>query len=142
MISHCTKCCHSTLQQLGSWLNVFRLCGLSGYIQTGWKDEAQTGAESKTWQRTVFVMASSLIPGCQVMSDLLTIREKGVLVTLLEPQSKVSSFHFSIYKICNEVQSLLFLCGAKVKLNWTKTSFDILGVNGTINARKESMLWN
>ncbi|CAK6955595.1 neural Wiskott-Aldrich syndrome protein isoform X1 [Scomber scombrus] len=34
-------------------------------------------------------MASSLISGCQVMSDLLTIREKGVLITLLEPQRKL-----------------------------------------------------
>ncbi|XP_044032887.1 neural Wiskott-Aldrich syndrome protein isoform X2 [Siniperca chuatsi] len=33
-------------------------------------------------------MASSVIPGCHVMSDLLTIREKGVLFTLLEPQCK------------------------------------------------------
>ncbi|XP_071351308.1 actin nucleation-promoting factor WASL [Trachinotus anak] len=34
-------------------------------------------------------MASSLIPGCHVMSDLLTIREKGVLFTLLEPHCKL-----------------------------------------------------
>ncbi|XP_027135455.1 wiskott-Aldrich syndrome protein [Larimichthys crocea] len=34
-------------------------------------------------------MASSLIPGCLVMSDLLTIREKGVLFTLLEPHCKL-----------------------------------------------------
>ncbi|XP_056245421.1 actin nucleation-promoting factor WAS [Seriola aureovittata] len=34
-------------------------------------------------------MASSLIPGCHVMSDLLTIREKGILFTLLEPQCKL-----------------------------------------------------
>ncbi|XP_026162121.1 neural Wiskott-Aldrich syndrome protein [Mastacembelus armatus] len=32
-------------------------------------------------------MASSLIPGSHAMSDLLTIREKGVLLTLLQPQS-------------------------------------------------------
>ncbi|XP_041837114.1 neural Wiskott-Aldrich syndrome protein isoform X2 [Melanotaenia boesemani] len=32
------------------------------------------------------MMASSLIPGCQVISDLLTIREKGVLITVLEPR--------------------------------------------------------
>ncbi|XP_049439878.1 neural Wiskott-Aldrich syndrome protein [Epinephelus fuscoguttatus] len=31
-------------------------------------------------------MASSLTPGIHAMSDLLTIREKGVLFTLLEPQ--------------------------------------------------------
>ncbi|XP_042263645.1 neural Wiskott-Aldrich syndrome protein isoform X2 [Thunnus maccoyii] len=34
-------------------------------------------------------MASSLIPGCQVMSDLLTIREKGVISTLLQPQHEL-----------------------------------------------------
>ncbi|XP_067443541.1 actin nucleation-promoting factor WASL isoform X2 [Thunnus thynnus] len=34
-------------------------------------------------------MASSLIPGCQVMSDLLTIREKGVISTLLKPQHEL-----------------------------------------------------
>ncbi|KAM8757518.1 actin nucleation-promoting factor WASL [Acanthopagrus schlegelii] len=34
-------------------------------------------------------MASSLIPGCHVMSDLLTIREKGILFTLLEPHCKL-----------------------------------------------------
>ncbi|XP_070758276.1 actin nucleation-promoting factor WAS [Enoplosus armatus] len=34
-------------------------------------------------------MASNLIPGCHVMSDLLTIREKGVLFTLVEPQCKL-----------------------------------------------------
>ncbi|XP_039654104.1 neural Wiskott-Aldrich syndrome protein isoform X1 [Perca fluviatilis] len=34
-------------------------------------------------------MASSLISGCHVMSDLLTIREKGVLFTLLGPQCKL-----------------------------------------------------
>ncbi|XP_040889316.1 wiskott-Aldrich syndrome protein [Toxotes jaculatrix] len=34
-------------------------------------------------------MASSLTPGCHVMSDLLTIREKGVLFSLLQPQSKL-----------------------------------------------------
>lgn len=39
-------------------------------------------------------MASRLVPGTQVMSDLLTIREKGILFTLLEPQCKVSSFSF------------------------------------------------
>lgn len=35
-------------------------------------------------------MASTLIPGCHVMSDLLTIREKGVIFALLEAQCKVS----------------------------------------------------
>ncbi|XP_026202644.1 neural Wiskott-Aldrich syndrome protein isoform X2 [Anabas testudineus] len=34
-------------------------------------------------------MASSLVPRAQVMSDLLTIREKTVLFTLLEPQCKL-----------------------------------------------------
>ncbi|XP_018529062.1 actin nucleation-promoting factor WASL-like isoform X2 [Lates calcarifer] len=34
-------------------------------------------------------MASSLVPGCHVMSDLLTIRERGILFTLLEPQCKL-----------------------------------------------------
>ncbi|XP_032370327.1 neural Wiskott-Aldrich syndrome protein [Etheostoma spectabile] len=34
-------------------------------------------------------MASSLISGCHIMSDLLTIREKGVLFTLLGPQCKL-----------------------------------------------------
>lgn len=34
-------------------------------------------------------MALSLITGSQVISDLLTIREKGVLISLLEPQCKV-----------------------------------------------------
>ncbi|XP_063767597.1 actin nucleation-promoting factor WAS [Eleginops maclovinus] len=34
-------------------------------------------------------MASGVIPGCQVMSDLLTFREKGVLFTLLHPQCKL-----------------------------------------------------
>ncbi|KAM7402044.1 hypothetical protein PAMP_017315 [Pampus punctatissimus] len=34
-------------------------------------------------------MASSLIPGCQVMSDLLTIREKGVLLTVLKTKCKL-----------------------------------------------------
>lgn len=36
-------------------------------------------------------MASTLIPGCHVMSDLLTIREKGVIFALLEAQCKVST---------------------------------------------------
>lgn len=34
-------------------------------------------------------MALSLITGSQVISDLLTIREKGVLISLLEPQCKL-----------------------------------------------------
>lgn len=34
-------------------------------------------------------MALSLITESQVISDLLTIREKGVLIGLLEPQCKV-----------------------------------------------------
>ncbi|XP_028262623.1 neural Wiskott-Aldrich syndrome protein isoform X2 [Parambassis ranga] len=34
-------------------------------------------------------MAASLVSGCQAMSDLLTIREKGVLVGLLDPQCKL-----------------------------------------------------
>ncbi|KAK5912390.1 hypothetical protein CesoFtcFv8_002269 [Champsocephalus esox] len=34
-------------------------------------------------------MASGVIPGCHVMSDLLTLREKGVLFTLLHPQCKL-----------------------------------------------------
>ena len=44
-------------------------------------------------------MASSLIPGCQVMSDLLTIREKGVISTLLQPQHEVSSIHYSHFEL-------------------------------------------
>ncbi|XP_008282022.1 neural Wiskott-Aldrich syndrome protein [Stegastes partitus] len=34
-------------------------------------------------------MAFGLIPGCHVMTDLLTIREKGVLISLLEPHCKL-----------------------------------------------------
>ncbi|KAM3621270.1 uncharacterized protein V6R79_008632 [Siganus canaliculatus] len=34
-------------------------------------------------------MASSLVPGCLAMTDLLSIREKGVLFTLLDPQYKL-----------------------------------------------------
>lgn len=44
-------------------------------------------------------MASSLIPGCHVMSDLMTIREKGVLFTLLEPQCTVSSVLYCHFKL-------------------------------------------
>lgn len=50
-------------------------------------------------------MASSLISGGQVMSDLLTIREKGVLITLLEPQRKVGSVHHSISKVFKQLKT-------------------------------------
>lgn len=53
------------------------------------------------------VMASSLIPGCLVMSDLLTIREKGVLFTLLEPQCKVSSVHYCRFKLISVNYNLI-----------------------------------
>nr|XP_046239823.1 neural Wiskott-Aldrich syndrome protein [Scatophagus argus] len=49
-------------------------------------------------------MASSLTPGCLVMSDLLTIREKGVLFTLLEPQYKLIKTTVAQVLVAKETQ--------------------------------------
>ncbi|XP_051269809.1 actin nucleation-promoting factor WASL isoform X2 [Dicentrarchus labrax] len=49
-------------------------------------------------------MASSLIPGCIVMSDLLTIREKGVLYSLLEPQCKLIKTTVGQVLVAKEMQ--------------------------------------
>lgn len=60
-------------------------------------------------------MASSLLPRAQVMSDLLTIREKSVLLSLLEPQCKVSSilsirFKLTSVKYTLTIIYLRFIC--------------------------------
>lgn len=69
-------------------------------------------------------MASSLIPGCHVMSDLLTIREKGVLFTLLEPQCKVSSVHnchfkLTSYNLPQVVCMYKHLNQCNIQIKWT-----------------------
>lgn len=57
----------------------------AGQESVGQWQQRRAGGENKGR-----VMASTLIPGCHVMSDLLTIREKGVIFALLEAHCKVS----------------------------------------------------
>ncbi|XP_029989877.1 neural Wiskott-Aldrich syndrome protein isoform X3 [Sphaeramia orbicularis] len=49
-------------------------------------------------------MASGLIPGLQVMSDLLTIREKGVLLSLLGPQCQLIKSTVAQVLVATETQ--------------------------------------
>ncbi|XP_076598216.1 actin nucleation-promoting factor WAS [Chaetodon auriga] len=49
-------------------------------------------------------MASSLVPGCRLMSDLLTIREKGVLCALLQPRCKLIKTTVAQVLVATETQ--------------------------------------
>ncbi|KAG7231425.1 hypothetical protein INR49_011945 [Caranx melampygus] len=53
------------------------------------EEEEEDEGEAVSEHHGAAVMASALVPGCSVMSDLLTIREKGILFTLLPPEWKL-----------------------------------------------------
>lgn len=92
--------CHANEVQLVSGPDEFRWSGFSGSETRRGQRRAHQRLEPK-----VFVMALGLIPGCHVMSDLLTIREKSLLLALLDPQCQVCS-RLDCYRQINIISNL------------------------------------